>query len=173
MLKLYKIPTRLIIKLHIPLEDIVGDFKEFLARSKLLKDIAGPDTEELFNLLKSLTIPEGEHIFKEDDLGDNLYLLLAGTVKISVRSAAPQSGQDLIRILHPGDIFGEFSFIDGRRRSASAIALKNCRVAILARSSFDEFTRKYPQSGLLILQNIINVITDRARNIVGLWRSSQ
>jgi CRP/FNR family cyclic AMP-dependent transcriptional regulator len=173
MVKLYNKITRLIVKLHISLEDIVDNFKEFLARSELFKDIAEQDQKELLQSLQMLTIPEEEHIFEEDDLGDNLYLLLAGTVKISVRSTAFQSGQDLIRTLHPGDIFGEFSFIDGRRRSASAIALKNCRVAILTRSKFDEFIRKKPQSGLLILQNIVKVITDRARNTASLWRSSQ
>ena len=151
----------------------MGDFKEFLARSAAFKGLLGGELEELSRLLIIETIPEDDHIFREDDKGDNLYLLLAGTVKISVRSAGPRIGQDLIRILYPGDIFGEFSFIDGRRRSASAIALKNCRVAILTRASFDDFIRKKPQSGLIILQNIVKVITDRARNTASLWRSSQ
>ena len=73
----------------------------------------------------------------------------------------------------PGEIFGEFTFIDVRRRSASARALRDSRVSIFSREVFQEFSRRKPQSALIVLYNITKVITDRARDTTMMWRSSQ
>jgi len=61
-----------------------------------------------------------ETIFREGAPGDKLYTILNGRVRISKN--IPGTGEEALAILGRGDIFGEMALIDGRPRSADAVA---------------------------------------------------
>ena len=63
----------------------------------------------------------GAFIAREGDPGDALHTVLHGSVRIAV--TAPDGTKATLTVLGPGDSFGELSLLDGRPRSASAIAL--------------------------------------------------
>ncbi|MGE5808337.1 MAG: Crp/Fnr family transcriptional regulator [Nitrospirota bacterium] len=68
---------------------------------------------------------DGEVIFKEGDIGDVMYSIQSGTVKISRLSGGKE--QTLV-ILGGGDLFGEMALFDRKPRSATATALSEARV---------------------------------------------
>lgn len=63
---------------------------------------------------------DGETIFREGEPGDRLYTILKGEVRISKN--IPGTGEEALAILGRGAIFGEMALIDGRPRSADAVA---------------------------------------------------
>ena len=62
---------------------------------------------------------------------DKLYVILAGSIRISRRT--PGRGEDVLGILRTGDCLGEMAIIDDFPRSVDAIAHESCRLLVLSR----------------------------------------
>jgi len=75
--------------------------------------------------------PRGAPIFAEGTPGDKLYVILAGSVRISRQ--VPGMGEEALAILKAGDYFGEMALIDDFPRSADAIAHESCRLLVLTK----------------------------------------
>lgn len=75
-------------------------------------------------LLSSLSrehhYPSGEMIFHEGEPGDEMYVVLSGSVMIS--KYIPGAGEEALAFLERGDYFGEMALIDGSPRTAGAKA---------------------------------------------------
>ena len=64
----------------------------------------------------------GGRIFRRGDPGAALYVIARGTVEISVETTTGK--KVVLGQLGPGDFFGELSLLDGRERTADALALE-------------------------------------------------
>ena len=71
--------------------------------------------------------------------------VLSGTVRISFPS---NDGKELLlAIIHPGEVFGELAVLDGKERSADAVAESACALAILDRRDILSFFDRNPLPG--------------------------
>jgi CRP/FNR family transcriptional regulator, cyclic AMP receptor protein len=86
----------------------------------------------------------GETIFHEGAEGKVMYVVLSGSVKLSVM------GRQLEKV-GLGSVFGEMALIDASPRSASAIAVSDCKLAAVSGSRFRELIRQDPQFALEIM----------------------
>ena len=77
-----------------------------------------------------------ETLFLAGDPGNGCYRLDDGLLKISI--ASPNGAELILAILGPGSIFGDMAMIDGRPRSASATALRDCKLSFVRRLDFDK-----------------------------------
>ena len=68
---------------------------------------------------------DNEVIFKEGDIGDAMYVIQSGKIKITKKTA---SGDLTIATLQDGEIFGEMALFDRLPRSGTARASGNARV---------------------------------------------
>ena len=103
----------------------------------------------------------GEYIFKQADTGEKLYVVAKGTVSL-IKSI----GNDLdktILIAPEGSIFGEFSFIDGSTRSASALVTVDAVLLSLDRKGFDALIKQFPAIGTKLYNNLLLTVTQRIR----------
>lgn len=66
----------------------------------------------------------GEVIFREADEGAQMYVIQQGTVGLSRRFS---SGERTLATLGPGEFFGEMAILNGRPRSAKAVAVSDVR----------------------------------------------
>jgi CRP/FNR family cyclic AMP-dependent transcriptional regulator len=115
---------------------------ETLARSSLLRGLAGEDLARLAGTARRRTYRRGEAIFRQGDSGDALYLLQSGRVKIALRA---ESGEEaVVAILGPNDCFGELALLDGEPRSATVEALEPVETVSLAREDFMQFLQANP-----------------------------
>ncbi|SDT06715.1 Crp/Fnr family transcriptional regulator [Actinoplanes derwentensis] len=71
----------------------------------------------------------GSQLCRQGDIGDYVYVLLAGAVKV-VRSE-PAGGRAVLTVRSAGDVIGDIAAIDGGRRSASASASVSVSVSAL------------------------------------------
>ena len=103
----------------------------------------------------------GEYIFKENDSDEKLYIVEQGAVSL-IKSI----GSDLdktILIADEGSIFGEFGFIDGGKRSASALITRDAVILSLDRKDFDALNKEYPAIGTKLYNNLLLTVTQRIR----------
>ena len=105
--------------------------------------------------------PTGKYVFREDDSDERLYIVAKGAVSL-IKSL----GTDLhktILIAPEGSIFGEFSFIDGRTRSASALVTVDAVLLSLDRKDFDALVKQFPAIGTKLYNNLLLTVTERIR----------
>jgi CRP-like cAMP-binding protein len=103
----------------------------------------------------------GQYVFKQNDTGEKLYVVEKGAVSL-IKSI----GNDLdktVLIAFEGTIFGEFGFIDGRTRSASALVTDDAILISLDRKDFDALNKEYPAVGTKLYNNLLVTVTDRIR----------
>ena len=103
----------------------------------------------------------GEYVFKEDDSEEKLYIVEKGVVSL-IKSIGNDVDKTVL-IAPEGSIFGEFSFIDGGKRSASALANENTILLGLDRKDFDELNRQFPAIGTKLYNNLLLTVTQRIR----------
>jgi len=120
--------------------------------------------EDLRSLLTGSQITSGTQLFQKGDVGDALYLIESGQVRISIRD---EDGKEVtLAELAQGDFFGEMALIDGRRRSADATVFEDARLSVLSRKDFLAFVRSSPDVALEMLSSL----SDRLRRTDELLR---
>lgn len=97
---------------------------------------------------------DGRTIFREGDQGGPMYVVIEGSVTLSVR------GRELER-LGPGGIFGEMALLDSEPRSATAVATMDCRLAPVDHKRFTYMVQQTPHFALQIMR----VMADRLRRM--------
>jgi len=100
--------------------------------------------------------PKQTVLIAEGDVGDSLYIILAGRVKVYASSAA---GREVVLNFHgAGEYVGEMS-LDGAPRSASVITMEPTTCAIVNRAQFRDFLAANPD----FAQHLIHTLIRRAR----------
>lgn len=89
-------------------------------------------------------------IFAKGDPGTGLMAVLWGSVKISVPT--PDGREAVLNIINPGEIFGEMALLDGRPRSADAVAMDDCELMVIDRRDFIPFLREQPDIALKFIE---------------------
>ena len=104
---------------------------------------------ELRNLLRTKDVNAGTTLFRAGDVGDAMYLIESGRVRIAVHDADQK--EIVLAELARGDYFGEMAIVDGKQRSADATVIENARFAVLSRESFLNFIQSNPIVALEML----------------------
>jgi CRP/FNR family cyclic AMP-dependent transcriptional regulator len=96
------------------------------------------------------SVRRGSTIFAKGDPGTGLMAVLWGSVKISVPTA--DGREAVLNIINPGEIFGEMALLDGRPRSADAVAMDDCELMVIDRRDFIPFLREQPDIALKFIE---------------------
>lgn len=90
----------------------------------------------MFSLASEEKYEDGKVIFKEGSPGDWIYVILAGSVRITKTA---NDKQFTLGVLEPGEVFGEGSFLSGtNKRTATAWAIGETTLGVIDRVSLDE-----------------------------------
>ena len=98
--------------------------KERLKLIAAMPVFGGLDTatiELLTRLAQPIAVKAGDHFFREGDESQVMYVLQSGQVEIY---KTWHSTSKVLRLMNPGDCFGEMALIDLFPRSASALAME-------------------------------------------------
>ena len=124
------------------------------------------DTDELSEVSKvcELKVYEpGEILMREGEPGGTLYVIRKGDVKIT-RTVHGQEDM-VLTILRENDFFGELSLLDGRARSATAIAITQVELVLINKEEFDAFVKRNPASGYKFMKRIALVVGSLLRDM--------
>lgn len=103
----------------------------------------------------------GEVIFREGEAGDEMYVVVAGKVRISKQVEGV--GEEALSILEPGSYFGEMAMIDDAPRSADARAHSACALAAIRREDLDQLMFIDKDLAYDLLWTFVRTLTARLR----------
>ena len=98
---------------------------------------------ELAGKLRARSYRTGEVIFHQEDPGVSLHIIKTGRVKITATS--PEGEEIVMAILDERDSFGEIALLDGKPRSASAVAMEATQTLTLDRGDFLDIMTRNPE----------------------------
>ncbi len=82
--------------------------------------------------------PAGTVIFKEGDVGSEMYVIQSGKVNITKRS---RDVEKVLVTLATGAFFGEMAIINNKPRSASAVVVEDSKLLVIGPKTFDAMIR--------------------------------
>ena len=124
----------------------------------LFSDLPEALTAGILANAKPVKLAADEILFLAGDPGDGCYRLNEGLLKVSM--VAPTGAERILAILGPGSIVGDMAMIDGRPRSASVSALRDCKLSFVSRAAFEAVAEKNPE----IYKHLLNMLAARLRD---------
>lgn len=91
----------------------------------------------------------GEVIFREGDLGTEMFIIQDGVVNI-IKHINGEA--HLLSRLEKGDFFGEMAMLENVPRTADAVAVTEVRAVVINWARFDEMLRKNPEIAVRIIR---------------------
>jgi CRP-like cAMP-binding protein len=128
-----------------------------LAKAGIFQGVEPEAATALAAQLETVTYPRGSAIFSEGELGDRLYIILDGKVKLGRHS--PDGRENLLAIMGPADMFGELSVFDPGPRTSTAVAVTEVRLATMDRVGMRSWVTQRPE----IAEQLLRVIARRLR----------
>ena len=118
----------------------------------IFSDTPEPILAELAPLMQESEMAEGSVIFREGDIGDCMYIIYKGEVKI-------HKGSNTLAVLKGREVFGELSLLDSETRSATATAHVDCFLFKIDQEPFYELVEERPEVAL----GFIKILCQRLR----------
>ena len=132
----------------------------------LFADLPSADLEELATGLRRRRYARGQVIFTQGDPGSSLCVIEEGRVRIAVGS---DEGKELVlRVLGPGDFFGEMALLDDEPRSATVVAMENLEIMTIWRQDFLQILQQNFSITKKVLAELSNRLRDAASRIESL-----
>lgn len=114
-----------------------------LGKTALFGALPHADRQAIVAEMRRATFKSGQTIFARGDPSRDVYLVVDGSVRLSVFST---DGRTLsFKHASPGDTFGEIACLDGGVRSADATAITRVETMILPQARFDTLMETNPR----------------------------
>ncbi|HEX2390078.1 MAG TPA: Crp/Fnr family transcriptional regulator [Casimicrobiaceae bacterium] len=111
------------------------------------------------------TFPRNTVLINEGDVGDALYVLLSGRVKVF---SSNEAGREFVIDFHgPGEYVGEMS-LDGAPRSASVMTVEPTTCAVVSRMQFRDFVLAHPDFAMHLIERLIHRVRVTTSNLKSL-----
>jgi phosphoserine phosphatase RsbU/P len=110
----------------------------------LLSDLPRSELNNLASTLQVVTLQDGEVLFREDEKGESLFIILEGELQVLMGLGKPD--EKVMAVLGPGEFIGEMSLlIPGRARTASIRSIGAARLWMMTREDFDALLQRQPK----------------------------
>jgi CRP/FNR family cyclic AMP-dependent transcriptional regulator len=133
------------------------DRHKMLQQHPLFSGLPAEIIERLSSYAVIKEVKRGTTIFTKGDVGNSLFAVCEGAVKMTSPSA---DGKDAVfNLIGEGAIFGEIALLDGRTRTADAVAATDCQLMVIDRRDFLPLLRSQQELAI----KIIDVLCARLR----------
>jgi CRP-like cAMP-binding protein len=116
---------------------------DFLRNLPLLRDLEGCELEAIGNATEEQRVAAGAVLFQRDDPCDGFYVIVIGKVKLAL--LAPAKTEKVVKILGPGQSFGEPVMFLGRPHMLSAEALEDSLLLFIRDSAILDAIARNPE----------------------------
>ena len=99
----------------------------------------------------TVEIKAGEYVFREGELGTEMYIINEGKVEILNQVG---DEEQVLAVLEKGDFFGEMSVLEDLPRAASARAATDIRLLQINGSTFDQLLQGNPEIAVRMMRKL-------------------
>ena len=124
----------------------------FLKSIDLFRALPSEELAQIAEIAEEVPFGAGDPVFLEGELGDALYLVVEGGVKV-------HNAEKLLASLGERDVFGEMAVLDSEPRSASVTVTSEAVLLKIGRDDFREILAERPEIAL----GVIKVLSRRLR----------
>jgi CRP-like cAMP-binding protein len=128
----------------------------------LFEGLDRQDLDLIAALIRYETFSAGETIFAQDATAEKLYILLSGKIEIRFK---PHDGEQLLVCeIGEGGIFGWSAALGRDSYTSCAVCTANGKAASIKGSELRTLLASHPQTGVVILERLADVIAQRLRS---------
>jgi pSer/pThr/pTyr-binding forkhead associated (FHA) protein len=113
----------------------------------------------------AVEVQAGEFVFREGDLGTEMYIINEGKVEILNLVAEEEQ---VLAVLEKGDFFGEMSVLEDLPRAASARAVTDVRLLQINGSTFDQLLQGNPEIAVRMMRKLSRRLRETDEMLKGL-----
>jgi CRP-like cAMP-binding protein len=99
----------------------------------------------------------GTVVFREGDPSDVVFLLQSGRIRLFKQVGAIERS---LRVVRPGDLFGELALLEGSRRQSTAVALDESLALGFDHATFHQVAQTNPDVGLRVIEQVVRRLRD-------------
>ncbi len=140
---------------------------EALQRSPLFKDFTETGLRIFATIAQEKSIPAGSPIFVENMVGESLFIVKSGTVRLTQKTA---DGERELGTLGAGEHLGELALLAKSVRLVSAVAATQCEVLEFSQRDFARLQPQKPQACLKLALAIAADVAGRVADTRDLVR---
>lgn len=135
----------------------VSRVEGLLRRAALFEGVDPSVVQALGCLFEVFTAPRAAILFRQGEIDEYLYVVLAGKVKLTRREGAGR--QVLVDVMGPPEVFGELALCDPGPRAATATVISEATLARLPGPTLHGWAGACPQ----VAGQLLGVLAARAR----------
>ena len=132
----------------------------FLRKISLFADLPPRDLSRVAAIAEERTYTDGETIAEQGEQGDELHIVVAGSVRV-LRSEPPGQAAELARRTQ-GEVVGEMALITQEPRMASLLASGDVRTLCVGRAEFEGVLRERPDTAIAVIRVLSQRLVESA-----------
>jgi CRP/FNR family cyclic AMP-dependent transcriptional regulator len=136
---------------------VARDRRRILEAHGLFGGMSAAELDKVLGFARTENFRARDTIFLKGSPGRGLLAVLKGRVQI--RAPGADGREVTLNIIDEGEVFGEIALLDGRERSADAIAMTDCELLVIDRREFVPFLKDNAEIAL----RLMGVLCDRLR----------
>jgi CRP-like cAMP-binding protein len=130
------------------------------ARRGFLADLHEADLAVVLEYTQARLYEAGEVAVRVGEVDRSFFIISRGSFEVLVPTDA---GAQRVRVLEPGDLFGEVGFFDGLPRSADVVALEEAEALVLTQMAFQRLRLTHPRLALRFVLDLGRILGERFR----------
>jgi CRP-like cAMP-binding protein len=131
---------------------------------KLLGGLHAAERDELLRHARRRRFAKGDIVFHDGDPAHALHLVDVG--RFAVRVTTPLGATATLRVVGPGDWFGELAIVSDAPRNATVAALEPGETLSLQRAQVDEIRHRDPSVDRVLIDALVDEVRRLAARLV-------
>jgi len=141
---------------------MITQAKHILRKTEIFKDLPDNYLNLLYKQFIKKRYSANEIIFSENELGQEMFIIISGTVEIYHEF---KNKRKVFALLKDGDFFGEISVMTALPRTASAAALSDTELLMLFKKDLNDLIDENPKISLYIIKALSEKLINANREI--------
>ena len=137
--------------------------QDFLAQISPYDILDASGLQALAGIATRRSYKKNSVIIHQGDDTNTMFILIEGRMRVYVEDE--QGKQLTVRMLNPGDSFGEVALVGEFPRTASVATLTDCVVAAFTRTNYLAFLREHPDLMLAMAKYLANMVRDTTEEL--------
>ena len=142
---------------------MIGERTQTLKAVPFFTQLSDRELDVVRAVSSEKTYPKNAVVLTEGEMGDSLYMIQSGKVKVFI---GDEDGREIIlKILGPGSFFGEMSMIDKQPRSASVTTIEASTFLVLSHAGFERCVEQAPRIANMVMRVLAQRVREADRKI--------
>jgi len=136
---------------------------ELLQKIPLFSRLTYDETSRLAPIIQHVDVAEGAVVIEQNALGDALYVIQDGEVRVSREAEGEPDREEELGRLRVGELFGEMALLDDLLTSARVTAVRPCRLLKLPKADFERLLQADEKLAVKVYRSFCRTLSDRLR----------